>query len=80
MAVKMVIEPIFEAGFCEQSYGFRPQRSAHDAVDAVSDALLTGHVHVIDTDLSKYFDTIAHAKLMATVAERISDGPVLALI
>ena len=80
MVVKMVIEPIFEADFCEQSYGFRPQRSAHDAVDAVSGALLSGHVQVIDADLSKYFDTIAHAKLMATVAERISDGAVLALI
>jgi len=80
MVVKLVIEPIFEADFCEQSYGFRPQRSAHDAVDAVSNALLSRHVHVIDADLTKYFDTIPHAKLMATVAERISDGAVLALI
>jgi group II intron reverse transcriptase/maturase len=80
MAVKLVIEPIFEADFCEHSYGFRPKRSAHDAVDAVANALLTGHCHVIDADLSKYFDTIPHAKLLAVVAERISDGAILALI
>lgn len=80
MACKLVIEPIFEADFCEHSYGFRPQRSAHEAVDAVAESLLKRQSHVIDADLSKYFDTIPHAKLMATVAERISDGAVLALI
>lgn len=80
MAAKLVMEPIFEADFCEHSYGFRPKRSAHDAVDAVADALLSGHAYVIDADLSKYFDTIPHAKLLAVVAERISDGAVLALI
>ncbi len=80
MAVKLVIEPIFEADFCESSYGFRPKRSAHAAVDAVAGALLKGHHQVIDADLSKYFDTIPHGKLLATVAERISDGAVLALI
>ena len=79
-AAKIVIEPIFEADFCEHSYGFRPKRSAHDAVDAVAGALLKGQDHVIDADLSKYFDTIPHAKLMAAVAERISDGAVLGLI
>ena len=80
MAAKIVLEPIFEADFCKCSYGFRPKRSAHDAVDAVANALLTGHAQVIDADLSKYFDTIPHAKLLAVVAERISDGAVLALI
>jgi group II intron reverse transcriptase/maturase len=79
-AAKIVMEPIFEADFCEHSYGFRPKRSAHDAVDAVARALLSGHAHVIDADLSRYFDTIPHAKLLAVVAERISDGAVLALI
>lgn len=78
MAAKLVLEPIFEADFCEHSYGFRPKRSAHDAVDAVADALASGHV--IDADLSKYFDTIPHAKLMAPVAERIQDGAVLSLL
>ena len=80
MALKLVVEPIFEADFCEHSYGFRPKRSAHDAVDAVADALLKRHTRVIDADLSKYFDTIPHAKLMAVVAERIVDGAVLGLI
>jgi group II intron reverse transcriptase/maturase len=80
MALKLVIEPIFEADFCESSYGFRPQRSAHQAIDEVADALLKGHRHVIDADLSRYFDTIPHAKLLKVLAERISDGAVLALI
>lgn len=80
MAVKLVIEPIFEADFCDSSYGFRPKRSAHDAVDAVAAALQTGHTEVIDADIAKCFDTISHAKLLATVAERISDGGILHLI
>ncbi len=80
MAFKLVVEPIFEADFCEHSYGFRPQRSAHDALDAVADALFRGQTQVIDADLSKYFDTIPHAKLMVVVAERIVDSSVLGLI
>jgi retron-type reverse transcriptase len=80
MAVKLVIEPIFEADFCESSYGFRPKRSAHDAADAVAESLLRRHGQVIDADLSKYFDTIPHAKLLAVVAERICDGGILWLI
>jgi len=80
MALKLVVEPIFEADFCETSYGFRPRRSAHQAIDQISQVLLTGHRYVIDADLSKYFDTIPHAKLLKVVAERISDGAVLALI
>lgn len=80
MAVKLIIEPICEADFCDTSYGFRPKRSAHDAVDAVAESLLRRHGHVIDADISKYFDTIPHAKLLATVAERISDGGILWLL
>jgi RNA-directed DNA polymerase len=80
MAFKLVVEPIFEADFCEHSYGFRPQRSAHDALDAVAEALFRGQTQIIDADLSKYFDTIPHAKLMAVVAERIVDSSVLGLI
>jgi group II intron reverse transcriptase/maturase len=80
MAVKLVIEPIFEADFCDSSYGFRPGRSAHDAVDDVAKALNCGHTRVIDADLSKYFDTIPHAKLMIMIAERICDGAMLHLI
>jgi RNA-directed DNA polymerase len=80
MAAKLVIEPIFEADFCETSYGFRPKKSAHDAVDDVAYAMNTGYTEIIDADLSKYFDTIPHANLMATVAERICDGAILHLI
>jgi RNA-directed DNA polymerase len=80
MAAKLVIEPIFEADFCDTSYGFRPEKSAHDAVDDVAHTLNRGYSEVIDADLSKYFDTIPHAKLMTMVAERISDGSMLHLI
>jgi len=80
MAAKLVIEPIFEADFCETSYGFRPKKSAHDAVDDVAHAMHIGYTEIIDADLSKYFDTIPHANLMAVVAERICDGAILHLI
>lgn len=80
MAVKLIIEPIFEADFCTNSYGFRPQRSAHDAVDDIANALWSGYTQVIDADLSRYFDSIPHANLLATVAERIVDGGILSLI
>ena len=80
MAVKLIIEPIFEADFCPHSYGFRPKKSAHDAVDDINNALWAGYTQVIDADLSKYFDSIPHDKLMAVVAERIVDGGILALI
>ena len=80
MAVKLIIEPIFEADFCSNSYGFRPKKSAHDAVDDIANALWAGYTQVIDADLSKYFDSIPHAKLMAVVAERIVDGGILHLI
>lgn len=80
MAAKLVIEPIFEADFCGTSYGFRPKKSAHDAVDNVVDAMFTGYTEVIDADISKYFDTIPHSNLMAVVAERICDGEMLRLV
>lgn len=80
MAVKLIIEPIFEAGFSEHSYGFRPKRSAHQAMDDITEGLLKGHTQVIDADLSKYFDTIVHEKLMKTVAEKIADKRILALL
>jgi RNA-directed DNA polymerase len=80
MAVKLIIEPIFEAGFSDNSYGFRPKRSAHQAMDDITDALLKGHTQVIDADLSNYFDSIVHEKLMKTVAQRIADKRILALL
>ncbi len=80
MAVKLVIEPIFEADFCPNSYGFRPKKSAHDAVDEIANALHQGYTQVIDADLSKYFDSIPHDKLLAVVAERIVDSAILHVI
>jgi RNA-directed DNA polymerase len=80
MAVKIVIEPIFEADFQDNSYGFRPKRNAHQAVDDVKNHLFRGRTEVIDADISKYFDTIPHDKLMQVVAKRIVDKQILRLI
>jgi RNA-directed DNA polymerase len=80
MAVKIVIEPIFEADFEDNSYGFRPKRDAHQAMDDVSLQLRMGKTQVIDADISKYFDTIPHDKLLALVAKRIVDKHILRLI
>jgi RNA-directed DNA polymerase len=79
-AVRLVIEPIFENGFCDGSYGFRPERGCHDALREVDRLLKEGHTYVVDADLQSYFDTIPHERLMARVEERISDGRVLDLI
>jgi len=80
MAAKIVLEPIFEADFCDCSYGFRPKRSAHQAIDAIAVGMNQGYTQVIDADVSKYFDSIPHAKLLATVAERVADGAMLHLL
>jgi len=80
MAVKLVIEPIFEADLEPAAYGYRPQRSAQDALKEVHTRLCQGYSEVVDADLSRYFDTIPHRKLMQSVARRISDRHVLALI
>ena len=79
-AVKRVIEPIFEASFCNSSYGFRPGRGCKDALREVQGWLRQGYTHVVDADFKSFFDSIPHERLMARVAERISDGKVLALI
>jgi RNA-directed DNA polymerase len=77
MAVKIVIEPIFEADFEDCSYGFRPKKDAHQAVGAIREALSRDHPYVLDADLQQYFDTIVHDKLMKLIAGRISDRHVL---
>lgn len=79
-AVKLVVEPIFEADFLDCSYGFRPGRSAHDALEEIKVNLQQGRREVYDADLQSYFDTIPHEKLMAAVQKRIVDGRVLKLI
>lgn len=79
-ALKLIIEPIFEADFLECSHGFRPERSAHQALKEVAENVREGKGAAYDADLSSYFDTIPHDKLMACVEKRIVDRSVLALI
>lgn len=79
-AVKLLLEPIFEADFTDNAYGYRPARSAQDAVRTVHRTLKAGYVEVVDADLSKYFDTIPHASLLKSVARRVSDSGTLHLI
>jgi len=79
-AAKLVLEPIFEADFDPDSYGFRPKRGAHEALDAIKDALDHGMCWIIDADIASYFDTIPHDRLMKAVAERVVDGSMLALV
>jgi len=80
MAVLLVIEPIFEADFETCSYGFRPGRNAHHALDHVQAMLKAGRCEVYDADLASYFDTIDHARLVQQLERRIADRSVLHLI
>src|SRR6476659_1614361 len=79
-AAKLVLEPIFEADFEDGAYGYRPGRSAADAIKEVHRLICRGYTDVVDADLSKYFDTIPHADLLKSVARRIVDRNVLWLI
>ena len=75
-----ILEPIFEADFADTSYGFRPGKSAHDAVREIYKFLNWGCTEVYDVDLEQYFDTVDHGKLMKLIARRISDAPILHVI
>lgn len=79
-AAKLILEPIFEADFEDDSFGFRPKRDAHQALETIEEALKQGMSWVLDADIEAYFDTIPHDRLMKAVAERIVDGAMLALI
>ena len=79
-ALKLIVEPIFEADFQPGSFGYRPKRSAHQAVIRVADAIVRGKTRVIDIDLKAYFDGVRHDLLLAKVARRINDGEVLHLL
>ena len=79
-AAKLLLEPIFEADFDPNAYGYRPKRSAQDAIQEVHKLLCDGYADVVDADLSKYFDTIPHSELMQCVARRIVDRDMLRLI
>ena len=79
-AAKLVLEPIFEADLEPSAYGYRPKRSAQDAIRRVHKLICDGYTDVVDADLSKYFDTIPHSELLQCVARRIVDREVLRLI
>lgn len=79
-ALVLLLQPIFEADFNEGSFGYRPGRDAHQAMDAIREAIWRGRFEVIDADLSDYFGSIPHAALLKLVAQRVSDGSVLALV
>ena len=79
-ALKLMLEPIFEADFQEGSYGYRPKRTAHAAIDRVAAAVVKNKTRVIDLDLSAYFDNVQHTTLMKKVAERVNDDDVMRLL
>jgi RNA-directed DNA polymerase len=79
-ALLHVLEPIFDATFSPHSYGFRHGRGCHHALERVEQLLQAGYVHVVDADLKSYFDTISKPRLMARVAEKVSDRRILRLV
>ena len=79
-ALKLILEPIFDADFQPGSFGYRPKKSAQDAIRRVSEAILTGKTYVIDLDLRSYFDTVRHHIVLRKVADRINDDKVMQLL
>src|SRR5450631_4043406 len=79
-AAKLILEPILEADLEPNAYGYRPKRSAQDAIQKVDELLYQGYTDIVDADLSKYFDTIPHSELMQCVARRIVDKHMLHLV
>jgi len=79
-ALKLILEAIFEADFCPNSYGYRPKRSPHRALAEVRRSVMRRMSNVVDVDLARYFDTIQHAKLLCLIAKRIQDPEVLKLV
>ena len=79
-ALKLILEPIFEADFQEGSYGYRPKRTAHAAIDRVAEAVVKNKTRVIDLDLRAYFDNVRHDILLKKVAERVNDDKVMRLL
>ena len=79
-AMKLILEPIFEADFQPGSFGYRPKKSAHTAIQRVKEAILEGKTYVIDFDLRSYFDTVRHHIVLEKVARRVDDDAVLWLL
>ena len=80
MLLVIVLEPIFEAEFHDESYGYRPQKKAQDAIDSINKALYYGKKVAIEADLSKYFDTVNHTRLLKLIRGKVSDGAILKLV
>ena len=76
-ALKLILEPIFEADFQSGSYGYRPNRTAHEAIDRVAKAIVAEKTRIIDLDLKAYFDNVQHYLLLEKVARRVQDGEIL---
>ena len=79
-SISQVLTPIYEEQFSDNSYGFRPKRSAHDALKQCQANISEGYVYVVDMDLEKYFDTVNQSKLIQILSETIKDGHVISLI
>ena len=79
-AAKLLLEPIYEADFASCSYGFRPKRSAHQALDAIRAAVKEGRHWIVDVDIKTFFDSVDRGTLLALVAERVSDRRMLKLL
>jgi RNA-directed DNA polymerase len=79
-ALKLILEPIFEADFQPGSYGYRPKRTAHEAVDRVAQAIVEEKTKIIDLDLRAYFDNVQHYLLLEKVAKRVRDDQVMRLL
>jgi RNA-directed DNA polymerase len=79
-ALKLILEPIFEADFQSGSFGYRPKRTAHDAIDRVASAIVKQKTRIIDIDLRSYFDNVRHCLLLAKVAKRVDDAEVMHLL
>lgn len=79
-AIAQVLSPMFEIQFSDKSYGFRPGRSAHDAMKRCKKAIDSGRRYVVDMDLEKYFDTVSHSKLIEVLSRTIQDGRVISLV
>jgi RNA-directed DNA polymerase len=79
-ALKLILEPIFEADFQSGSYGYRPKRTAHEAVLQVDQAIMEGKTRIIDLDLRAYFDSVQHYLLLEKVARRVQDAKVMRLL
>lgn len=79
-AIAQILSPIYEPLFSNYSYGFRPKRSAHDALKQCQNYITTGHKYTVDMDLEKYFDTVSHSKLIEVLSKTIKDGRVISLI